>query len=34
MFTDRFAAVILTSFLACAVTTIGIYVISKYERWV
>ena len=33
MFTDRFAAVILTSFLACAVTTIGIYVISKYERW-
>ena len=33
MFTDGFAAVILTSFLACAVTTIGIYVISKYERW-
>ena len=33
MFTDGFAAVILTSFLACAVTMIGIYVISKYERW-
>jgi zinc and cadmium transporter len=33
MFTSTFAAVILASFLACAVTTIGIYVISKYERW-
>ena len=33
MFTNEFAAVILTSFLACGVTTIGIYVISKYERW-
>ncbi len=33
MFTNEFAAVILTSFLACAVTTIGIYVISKYEQW-
>ena len=33
MFTSTFAAVILTSFLACAVTTIGIYVISKYEQW-
>jgi len=32
MFTDRFTAVMLTSFLACGVTTIGIYVISKYER--
>ena len=33
MFANEFAAVILTSFLACAVTTIGIYVISKYEQW-
>jgi len=33
MFTNEFAAVVLTSFLACAVTTIGIYVISKYEQW-
>jgi len=33
MFTDSFAAVIVASFLACAVTTVGIYVISKYERW-
>lgn len=33
MFTNTFAAVILASFLACAVTTIGIYVISKYEQW-
>jgi zinc transporter ZupT len=33
MLTNEFAAVILTSFLACAVTTIGIYVISKYEQW-
>jgi zinc and cadmium transporter len=33
MFASGFAAVILASFLACAVTTIGIYVISKYERW-
>jgi len=33
MFTNGFTAVILTSFLACGVTTIGIYVISKYERW-
>jgi zinc transporter ZupT len=32
MFTDGFVAVILASFLACVVTTIGIYVISKYER--
>lgn len=28
-----FIAVILASFLACGVTTIGIYVISKYEQW-
>jgi zinc transporter ZupT len=33
MFANGLAAVILASFLACAVTTIGIYVISKYERW-
>jgi zinc and cadmium transporter len=33
MFANGFAAVILASFLACAVTTIGIYVISRYERW-
>jgi len=33
MFANTFAAVLFASFLACAVTTIGIYVISKYERW-
>ena len=33
MFTGTFAAVVLASFLACGVTTIGIYVISKYEQW-
>jgi len=33
MFTDGFFAVVLASFLACAVTTIGIYIISRYERW-
>jgi zinc and cadmium transporter len=33
MFTGTFAAVILASFLACGVTTIGIYVISRYEQW-
>lgn len=33
MFTDGFLAVIIASFLACAVTTIGIYIISRYERW-
>jgi zinc and cadmium transporter len=33
VFTSTFAAVILASFLACGVTTIGIYVISKYEQW-
>ena len=33
MFTNTFAAVILTSFLACAVTMIGIYIISKHEKW-
>jgi len=30
---NGFSAVILASFSACAVTTIGIYVISKYEHW-
>jgi zinc transporter ZupT len=33
MFTNEFVAVILASFLACGVTTIGIVIISKYERW-
>ena len=33
MFTSTFAAVMLASLLACGVTTIGIYVISKYEQW-
>jgi zinc transporter ZupT len=33
VFTSTFAAVILASFLACGVTTIGIYIISKYEQW-
>ena len=33
MFTSTFGAVILASTLACLVTTIGIYVISQYEKW-
>jgi len=33
MFTTTFGAVIIASFLACLVTTIGIYIISKYETW-
>jgi zinc and cadmium transporter len=33
MFTSTFGAVILASLLACFVTTIGIYIISKYEEW-
>jgi len=33
MLTNTFGAVILASSLACGVTMIGIYVISKYERW-
>ena len=33
MLANRFSIVVSASFLACAVTTIGIYVISKYERW-
>lgn len=30
---NTFVAVVLASFLACGITTIGIYVISKYEQW-
>jgi zinc and cadmium transporter len=30
---STFGAVIVASFLACLVTSIGIYVISKYEAW-
>ena len=33
MLTSAFAAVLLASTLACLVTLIGIYVISRYERW-
>ncbi len=33
MLTNTFAAVMLASFLACAVTTIGITVIGKFEKW-
>lgn len=33
MIDNTFAAVILASSLACVVTTIGIYAISKYEVW-
>ncbi len=33
MVINTFGAVILAGFLACGVTTIGIYVISKYEQW-
>jgi zinc transporter ZupT len=33
MFTGTFAAVLSASSLACLVTTIGITIISKYERW-
>ena len=33
MLTSTSGAVILASFLACLVTTIGIYVISKHEQW-
>jgi zinc and cadmium transporter len=31
--TDMFGAVILASFLACAVTTIGILAITRYAKW-
>jgi hypothetical protein len=33
MNTGVFGIVLLTSTLACVVTTIGIYVIGKYEDW-
>ena len=33
MLTSTFAAVISASLLACLVTTVGIYVISRYEQW-
>ena len=33
MSVSTFAAVMLASLLACGVTTIGIYAISKYEKW-
>lgn len=33
MFLNTFWAVIIASFSACMVTTFGIYVISKYEKW-
>jgi len=33
MISNTFIAVMLSSSLACAVTTIGIYVIGKYEAW-
>lgn len=33
MITNTFAAVVLASSLACVVTTIGIYVIGKFEEW-
>jgi len=33
MRSNAFAAVMLASSLACAVTTIGIYIISRYEEW-
>lgn len=33
MVTNTFAAVMLASSLACVVTTVGIFVITKYEQW-
>ena len=33
MLQNTFVAVLLASLLACGVTTIGIFVISRYERW-
>jgi zinc and cadmium transporter len=33
MLTLAFGAVLLTSFLACAVTTAGILIIGRYEKW-
>jgi zinc and cadmium transporter len=33
MFLSTFGAVLLASSLACVVTTIGIYIIGRFERW-
>jgi zinc and cadmium transporter len=33
MLTYTFGAVLLASLLACAITTVGIFVISRYEEW-
>ena len=33
MFTSTFGAVILASILACVITTIGIFMISRFEAW-
>ncbi len=33
MFTSTFGSVLLASVLACLVTTIGIYIITRYEKW-
>jgi len=33
MYTNTFTAVLIASSLACLVTMIGIFVISKYEKW-
>lgn len=33
LFTTTFGAVIFASILACLVTTVGIYIISKFETW-
>lgn len=33
MFTSTFGSVLLASTLACLVTTIGIYIIAKHEKW-
>ena len=33
MLTSTFGSVLLASMLACLVTTIGIYIIAKHERW-
>ncbi|HNT25017.1 MAG TPA: ZIP family metal transporter [Anaerolineales bacterium] len=33
MFTSTFGSVLLASSLACLVTTIGIYIIAKHEKW-
>jgi zinc and cadmium transporter len=33
MFTSTFLSVVFASSMACLVTTIGIYIIGKYEKW-